>query len=228
MKIAFLSWGSLIETGVQRGLRITGGWNQCGPLLPIEFSRISQSGARQKCLTLVIDETNGCDVPTHYAVCSHPNLNVALMNLRVTENITLVYSIGYVNLISGTERGWARQNTPLSCDRIKEWARAKQFDAVVWTSLLPNFEKVLETPFTVEDAVAYVKSLPEPYQTAARSYILKAPMQVITPVRSILMRDWMEENTAAQAVLDEALQHEESPRGEDTLMRFLNRFRCHR
>ena len=228
MKIAILSWGSLIESGVQRGLRITGGWNTGGPNLPIEFSRISQSGTRQKCLTLVIDESNGSDCPTQYATSSFQNLNVALMNLRVVENITLTYSVGYVNIISGAERGWARQNAPVSCDRIKEWARANQYDAVIWTSLLPNFEKVLEIPFTTADAVAYVKSLTEPYQTQARGYILRAPMAIMTPVRSILMRDWMEENGAAQVVLDTALAEESAPRGEETLMRFLNRFRHHR
>ncbi len=228
MKIAILSWGSLIESGVQRGIRIVGGWNSGGPNLPIEFSRISQSGSRQKCLTLVIDELNGSDCPTHYAISSFKNLNIALMNLRVIENITLTYSIGYVNLISGAERGWARQNTPSSCDRIKEWAQTNQFDAVIWTSLLPNFEKILQIPFTTADAVNYVKSLAEPYQTDARSYILKTPMQVMTPVKSILMRDWMGENALAQSVVNSALAEEDTPRGETSLMRFLNRFRHHR
>lgn len=54
MKIAILAWGSLIwddnwpEFDKQRGE-----WLKDGPILPLEFSRVSAS--RDKALTLVID-----------------------------------------------------------------------------------------------------------------------------------------------------------------------------
>ncbi len=219
MKTAILSWGSLIESGVQRGLRIVGEWRRGGPLLPIEFSRISQSGNREKCLTLVIDEENGCDVPTQYAISTFHNLDFTLINLRLVENIRLVHSVGYINLVKGTERGFAKQYTPLSCERIKEWARRHEVDAVVWTSLLPNFEKISGMPFTVDNAVRYVKALPEPYQSSARSYILKSPMEVLTPVKTILIRNWMNETPPSEQYLTS---------GENCLMRFVNRFRFRR
>ncbi len=38
MKIAILGWGSLIWD--RRDLQIAGDWQQGGPVLPIEFSRI--------------------------------------------------------------------------------------------------------------------------------------------------------------------------------------------
>ncbi len=47
MKIAILGWGSLIRE--PRGLPIDGEWQKDGPVLWIEFSRISQRGARAGC-----------------------------------------------------------------------------------------------------------------------------------------------------------------------------------
>lgn len=227
MKIAILSWGSLVGSGVERGLRIVGSWNRQGPILPVEFSRISQSGNRQKCLTLVLDEQNGVDVETYYARSLFTNLDLALVNLRRTENITLTYSIGYVNLVRNTERGWARENHPISCDRIKEWAEQNGFDAVIWTSLLSNFEKTLEIPFTVQNAVEYVKSLPEPFKTKAKQYILTSPPTICTPVRSLLMRNWANEQPRPLPI--SAPAHSTfTHTAEDALMRIVDRFRFHR
>ena len=64
MKIAVLGWGSLIWN--KGKLRLTTNWTDGGPVLPIEFSRISDDGR----LTLVIDERHGVDVPTRYAFSS--------------------------------------------------------------------------------------------------------------------------------------------------------------
>lgn len=44
MRISILGWGSLIWDW--RHLPITGDWQRGGPVLPIEFSRISRSGER--------------------------------------------------------------------------------------------------------------------------------------------------------------------------------------
>lgn len=53
MKIAILGWGSLIWD--KRNLRLAGEWQVGGPVLPIEFSRVSGYGR----LTLVIDPLHG-------------------------------------------------------------------------------------------------------------------------------------------------------------------------
>ena len=188
MKIAILSWGSLIESGIRRGLAVTGGWNTGGPMLPIEFSRVSLSGDKAGCLTLVIDEQNGANVPTQYAISSNTNLDVALANLRIVENIKpeLKYTVGYVNILHDTERKFSRDNQPVSCNTIKEWARINQFDAVIWTSLRPNFEKVTTFSFSIEAAIQYVSHLPEPIMTKVFEYIRNAPREVITPLRRAL------------------------------------------
>ena len=219
MRIAILSWGSLIKSGASRGLATSGEWFSGGPVLPIEYSRISQSGDRRGCLTLVIDEKNGVDVPTRYAVSCHNNLDWALSNLRFVENITLKYSVGYVNLINHTERGWARENHPISCNRITQWAQQHQFDAVIWTSLLSNFEKVLPMPFTTENAVNYVRTLPAVIQERAMEYIRNTPGEVMTPVRSVLSGTIVVHPQEQQPLAD-VLQM-----GEESLMRFIQRFR---
>lgn len=220
MRIAILSWGSLIKTGKSRGLATDGEFVSGGPTLPIEFSRISQAGDRAGCLTIVIDEINGVHVPTRYAVSSHPHLDWALANLRFVERITLKYSVGYVNLVSGTERGWARENHPHAVDTIAAWGRRMNFDAVIWTSLLSNFEKALAIPFTVANAVNYVNTLPTPVREKAMEYIKDAPSEIITPVRSVLAGTIIIGQPAVEQPMVECV-HE----GEETLMRFLQRFR---
>ena len=133
MSIAILSWGSL--TWNPRDLPISGKWQQDGPVLPIEFSRISSDGR----LTLVIDEQDGVPVTTRYARRPRTNLDDATADLRVRGG-TVKDRIGYVNLVRNTKRGWARQHHPAACDTIKAWAKAGGWNAVVWTALTPNFE----------------------------------------------------------------------------------------
>ena len=186
MRIAIISWGSLVHTGFSRGLQIEGEWKDEGPVLPIEFSRVSKSGDMEGSLTLVIDEQNGSNVPTQYAISSNRNLDMAITNLQAVERINLVYSIGYVNIVHNTEREWARRNTPITCNTIKAWAQDNSFDAVIWTSLLPNFEAETQFSFNLESAVQYISHLPEPKMSKAFNYIRNAPINVITPLRRVL------------------------------------------
>ena len=61
MKIACIGWGSLIwNSGV---LKIRNKWYEDGPILPIEFSRISDDGR----VTLIIDKS-GTPVRTLWAL----------------------------------------------------------------------------------------------------------------------------------------------------------------
>jgi hypothetical protein len=183
MRIAILSWGSLL--GDSRGLEMAGTWLPGGPLLPIEFSRISQ-GERAGCLTLVIDETNGVDVRVHYAESSNTNLNAAIKNLRLVEGGKQKVNVGYVNLKEDTERQFALQHQPISCGRIKVWAEAHEFEGVIWTALLANFETITLVPFTVDNAVAYLDGLPAPIKTDALNYIRNSPVEADTPLRKRL------------------------------------------
>src|SRR5687767_13642828 len=129
MKIAVLGWGSLIWN--RQDLPIVGEWQQGGPVLSIEFSRISKDGR----LTLVIDEVHGAAVPTRYARSACDSLTDAIDGLWNREGRPPRDRIGFVDLVSGTEQAWSRQHHPSACDCIKAWAQAQDWEAVVWTAL---------------------------------------------------------------------------------------------
>ena len=77
MKIAILGWGSLIWQPKELKFVANIGWKENGPVLPIEFARISKDGR----LTLVIT-ANGTEVPTLYSVSSIDTIDLAVLNLK--------------------------------------------------------------------------------------------------------------------------------------------------
>ena len=153
MTIAILGWGSLIWA--PRDLATVGEWQLGGPVLPIEFSRKSRDGR----LTLVIDPANGEQVPTQFIRSRFENLNDAIGNLRQTEGNPIRDHIGYVNLVTHTERAWARENQPDACDTIAAWSRAQNWEALIWTALPSNFAQELGAPFSVPAALNYLNNL---------------------------------------------------------------------
>src|SRR4051812_7206836 len=91
MKILVLAWGSLIWN---RGtLAVSSDFKMDGPLLPVEFSRISGDGR----LTLVIDEIGGEPCPTYTAVIGFNELGVAVENLRTREGMPSTKGVGFIN-----------------------------------------------------------------------------------------------------------------------------------
>jgi len=58
-----------------------------------------------------------------------------------------------------------------------------------WTALESNFEKEVKKPFSVDAAVAYVKTLSRPGKAKAAEYVWRAPEFVQTPVRSALEQE---------------------------------------
>ena len=63
MKIAILGWGSLIWQPKDLKFDANIGWKEKGPILPIEFARISKDGR----LTLVITK-DAKEVKTYFAI----------------------------------------------------------------------------------------------------------------------------------------------------------------
>ena len=181
MNIAFLGWGSLIWD--KRDLPIVGDWQQGGPVLPIEFSRISGDGR----LTLVIDEQNGADVAARYARSACTNLNDAIASLGKRENNPPKERIGFVNLVSNTERAWSRQYHPTACDRIKAWAQTQNWEAIVWTALISNFAEKRGEPYSAEAAIRYFNGLAGETKARATEYVEKAPPEVDTPFRRLAL-----------------------------------------
>ena len=94
-KIAILGWGSLIWEQKDDFNKYIGVWKEDGPILPIEFSRISDS--RNGALTLVIDPDNGYQVRTKYTLSKRENPEDAVCDLRTREG-TVIRHIGLIDL----------------------------------------------------------------------------------------------------------------------------------
>ena len=182
MKIAILGWGSLVWE--RRDLpKLKGEWFKGGPLLPLEFSRISES--RIGILTLVIDPQNGKEASVRFATSARITLEDAICDLRTREG-TVVKYIGFVDLVGGSQRCNA---FPKAADTIRSWASNKGFEAVVWTDLPSNFCKKHGQKFEIENAVKYLKELCEQDKCAAKAaheYINNAPEEINTPLRIYL------------------------------------------
>ena len=177
MKIAILGWGSLIWD--QRDLPTLGVWQKGGPVLPIEFSRISSDGR----LTLVIDEKNGVPVKTRYVESGSGTLGQAIEDLRKREGT----SKSMIGVASKTIN-----NAKAGSDTIKDWAVDNKWDGVIWTGLPSNFEDIKNVPFTVENGLTYLKGLGAEKRAKAWEYIERAPEEVVTPLRQALVeKGWV-------------------------------------
>jgi hypothetical protein len=191
-KIAVLGWGSLIWDPRPEFDRQVNTWSHGGPLLPVEFCRVS--GTRGNALTLVIDGSLGTKVETLYAISKRSDLNDVVADLRRREG-TSAENIGYINAITGNERG----HDARTIDVIRDWAETKGIQAVAWTDLQSNFPE-REPSIFLEAALKHLKSLkPDGIQKAVE-YILKAPPQITTRLRAFIMSDdWFKERvTEAQ------------------------------
>lgn len=184
-KIVILGWGSLLwEPGDQFKEHI-GDWEKDGPVLPIEFSRIS--GSRKGALTLVIDPDNGVPIRTQYTYSKRKNPDDAACDLRTREG-TVIRHIGLIDFRN--ERYRCHWTSIL--DKIKLWAENRNIEAVVWTDLPSNFLEKTNLMYRIENAVGYLKKLPEEGQKAAKEYLKNAPECVVTPLRTALAQDhWL-------------------------------------
>jgi len=176
MKIAVLGWGSLIWNPGE--LTYKGDWLKCGPMLSIEFSRISNDGR----LTLVIDLKNGELVPTRYAESTRSNLIQAIDDLCIREG-SPPRMIGFVDLVNNTRSNTQYPDHTNVFDNIADWCDQAEFDAAIWTALPANFQDKTGRAFSVDNAIAYLKGLQTVSQKTALDYINNAPSEVETPVR---------------------------------------------
>lgn len=178
MKIAILGWGSLIWQPKDLKFDTNIGWKENGPVLPIEFARISKDGR----LTLVITP-NGTDVPTLYSVSSFDNLDLAVLNLTVREGSGRM-SIGSYNKSKD-------EFFPIDFsfkENIKKWISSTDFDAVIWTDLPENWEirneeKVVIKTIDPNDRINYLQNLKGSESALAEEYIRNTPKQIATTYR---------------------------------------------
>ncbi len=196
MRIAVLAWGSLIWD--RRELAVAGDFNPFGPLLPVEFCRVSAGGR----LTLVIDEAFGTSCPTYVAASACGDLDAALENLWIREgsqdemlpnNVRTHGRVGFVEVASGHCSGKAMERHPRAVASIKAWASVNGFDAAIWTALGSNFNHKAAELFSAEAAIRYLEALDAAILGEALGYIRSAPPEVATPVRDAVNARWPEE-----------------------------------
>ena len=189
MKSAVLAWGSLVWD--PRDLQTGAEFAPNGPLLPIEFCRVSGDGR----LTLAIDETFGAVCKTYSAPSAIEDLDSAIENLRLREGMPNARGIGFVEAASGKQSEIAMQSHPEAVATIAAWATAMGYDAAIWTALAGNFDEPGKggEPFSVTAAIRYLETLKgEDAAKFARSlaYIRNAPPEVETPVREEVAKRW--------------------------------------
>jgi hypothetical protein len=180
-QIAILGWGSLLWEGGADLDRWHDDWRDDGPSLKLEFSRVSST--RLGALTLVLDSKHGTHTTVAWCMSKRKEPADAVADLRCREGC----GIGSI----------ARLDLPLpetsppqyqEAATVAEWASTRELDVVVWTALQSNFETKVGKPFSVEEAVAYVKGLSPEAKVRAAEYVWRAPRFVNTPMRKALER----------------------------------------
>src|SRR5690242_8094991 len=92
LRIAILGWGSLIWDKRPEFDEKHEPWEPDGPVLKLEFSRIS--GTRKGALTLVIDTDYGQECTVEYAISTRRNPADAIADLRCREG-TVMNRMGF-------------------------------------------------------------------------------------------------------------------------------------
>ncbi|MCK4646975.1 MAG: hypothetical protein KAU46_12045 [Candidatus Aminicenantes bacterium] len=180
MKIAIIGWGSLIWD--PRELPREGVWQEDGPIIKIEFSRVS----RDCRLTLVVDENNGLKTKTRFAFSPRSDIEDAINDLKIREG-TVKKWIGYVDIKHDQNSLNYHPNQVNIHEDLKNWCRDKSIDAAVWTALLSNFFEETKLKFSVHNALKYIESLSKSANKNALKYIQNASSDILTPLRSKLI-----------------------------------------
>ena len=177
-RTAILAWGSLIGEPDAEFDRYHEDWLHEGPVLPIEFSRISSS--RADALTLVIDPDSGVLTRTWYALSKRRESEDAACDLRTREGTTF-RNIALLDIRTGVLRcRWM-----FVADKVRIWLEEKGMGAVVWTDLTANYPEKLKELFSPIAAVTYIARCPEKTKSAERQYLAVVPQEVVTPFRTV-------------------------------------------
>lgn len=172
LTIACLGWGSLVWD--PRNLPIRGPWFDDGPLLPVEFARVSSNER----VTLVICNVD-YRVRVLWALMNAQDLNTAKRDLAAREGIKdseIERSIGYWE--AATEQSYGAAATDIAA-----WATTKRLDGVVWTSLQAGLKGKRGTVPSIDEILDHLRGLPHAAGQLAEEYIRKAPRQIDTAYR---------------------------------------------
>ena len=178
MSVAIIGWGSLIWC--PGSLKIRTKWRDDGPMLPLEFARVSGDGR----LTLVIHPGSPLQ-RTYWAVSDFDDFNLARENLREREDCPSINAIKYAQ---------GADVTPITSDvpgEIGRWLSTHaDVSTAIWTGLTTNWQKRFQTEFSIDNAVRYLEGLGTESELSmvkfrrAKEYLRNAPPAVQTEVRS--------------------------------------------
>lgn len=183
LEIALLGWGSLVwKPGL---MKIIERWHFDGPMLPIEFARISRNpNTNIEQLTLVPYD-GAKDVPSLWTRIIHKDIVNAICNLAEREDCS-VDSIGYINL---KKNEYNCKVVPKMSNMIAAWAISKDFEAVVWTDLPSNFFEETGGMLTEYNVLEYLKKQSKDGNSDAREYFERAPQQIKTHIRDVVEKE---------------------------------------
>ncbi|HEY3770023.1 MAG TPA: hypothetical protein VGN44_15215 [Candidatus Angelobacter sp.] len=174
MKIACLGWGSLIWD--PRSVHIRSDWFSDGPLLPIEFARVS----KDKRVTLVITPGSPL-VRSLWALSSLDSVDAAKVDLALREGIKPEHVADKIGV-------WQLEKIDVNPE-IVHWAKRLNLDAVLWTNLKPRFDGE-ERIATVDEIISHILHLSHEERSNAERYIRMAPKQIDTPYRRRMQQEF--------------------------------------
>ncbi len=178
--VVLLGWGSLLWDPRREFDEQHGAWNNEGPTVPLEFSRISTT--RGGALTLVIDAEHGQACRVAYAISKRSDFRDAVCDLRSREG-TILDRIGCLRIGDAIPA-----NEPVR-SALSEWAAAAGIHVVVWTALATNFAQKKGVPFTLDAAITHLRDLAHEGKALAAEYVCRAPSFVDTPLRRALQAE---------------------------------------
>lgn len=180
MKIAILGWGSLVWNPKLLQYNTTFGWQKDGPMLPLEFSRVSKDFR----LTIVLEPTAKL-VQSLYAISTNTTIDEAVLNLAVREGSSRS-AIGYYD----KNRNESLPESLEYIKNIKKWLTVHpEIDAVIWTNLKANWEETDRVKSKKRDRLDHLKALDGPTKAIAEEYIRKTPIQIATNFRKEIEKE---------------------------------------
>ncbi len=150
-KIAIIGWGSLIWDLEILAPQVQGDWQmEAGPLLPMEFSRVSPK--RKLGLAVCLDPAVGVPCRTHVIRSTRHKIEAAIEDLRARERAP-------EGLIGAYHTGFQHGRMPEVVAQVQAWCAANGWDGAVWTDLEPNFAEHTGRAFSVDEGLRYLKTL---------------------------------------------------------------------
>jgi hypothetical protein len=173
MQIAIIGWGSLIWC--PGSLQIKSAWHRDGPILPIEFARLSRDGR----LTLVI-YPDSAGQRTLWATAVSEDMNTVRKTLEEREGTSSSF------IHSGTSDGqFLAGVTEEVRDAVARWLEEHlEFQGCVWTGLTSNWKEMQKSDFSIPRVIQYLKTLPD--ADRAREYVQNTPPQIQTAARAAI------------------------------------------